>query len=269
MRVSKLSLPLLALALALVQCTKEGPEGPAGPTGVQGAQGVAGAAGLPGAAGPQGATGATGPQGPQGPAGPTGPTGAQGPQGPVGPTGPTGPAGVSGPQGPVGPAGPAGPAGPQGPVGPQGPTGPAANVYYSNFTTLAQAWRDTVIDGSNTKVNHAIATTFTAQFIATAKILAYFKIPGDNNIFPLPYSSNAGGTANTMSFLPSVGKIFYTRFTHDNSASIGVSSSLQYRWVAIPGGLLAGRSTTGLPYTFEQLQAMPYRQVCQILGIPE
>jgi hypothetical protein len=118
-------------------------------------------------------------------------------------------------------------------------------------------------------VNHAIATTFTTQFLNTAKILAYFRIPGDQNIFPLPYSSNAGGSANTMSFLPAPGKIFYTRFTHNNSGSIGVSSSLQYRWVAIPGGLLAGRNSTGLPYTFEQLQAMSYRQVCQVLGIPE
>lgn len=252
MRSSKLFFLLVALSFVLVQCTKEGPEGPVGPQGVQGAQGAAGAAGNPGAPGPAGNTGATGPQGPTGPVGP------------VGPQGPTGPAGPAGPQGPIGATGP------QGPVGPAGPAGATNNVIYSTWAAVAQAWRDTTVDGSLLKVNHRVAPQITANHIAYGEVLVFMRIPGGSEIFPFPYISYAGGTANTMSHVAIPGKIFYYRFTHDNSGSIGVSMSLEYRFVAIPGGLLGGRSASPVPgYTMDQLKAMPYRQLCQLLNIPE
>lgn len=248
-----LSLLFIAVAFTAVQCTKEGPEGPVG------AQGVTGPTGAIGVQGPTGATGAQGPNGATGPQGPAGPTGPQGPIGPAGPAGPTGP---TGPQGNTGPAGPAGPA---------GIPGGAGNVIYTNWAALAQAWRDTTIDGSALKVNHAVAVSMSQNLIDQGEVLAYFRIPGDIGYFQLPYTSNAGGIANTMSYIPTTGKIFYTRFTHNNSGSIGVSSSLQYRWIGIPGGFLGGRSadpTVGnTGYTISQLRAMSYIQVCQVLGI--
>jgi hypothetical protein len=100
--------------------------------------------------------------------------------------------------------------------------------------------------------------SLTANLLNQGQVIAYFKIPGDVNIFPLPYTSNAGGSANTMSYIPTVGKVFFTRFTHNNSGSIGVSSSLQYRVVMIPGGLLGGRSARN----------MSYAEVCAAYGIP-
>lgn len=248
-KVRFLSLLLLAIAFIMVNCTKEGPEGPQGP------------------AGPQGATGATGPNGATGPAGPAGPTGPQGATGATGPQGPAGPQGATGPQGPAGATGPAGPTGPQGPVGPTGPIGPAgpaggaANVIYTAWSTLAQAWRDSTIDGSLLKVNHKVVNSLTSNILNMGEVLCYFQIPGDVNVFPMPYTSNAGGTANTMSYIPSLGKVIYTRFTHNNSGSVGVSSSLRFREVLIPGGLLGGRTSM-------DLHNMTYEQVCQNFGIP-
>jgi Collagen triple helix repeat (20 copies) len=260
MRTIKSFFVLLVAGMFLYSCTKEGPAGSAGPQGATGAQGPTGPAGPIGLTGPTGPTGPQGPTGPVGPAGPTGPQGATGPQGPMGPVGPQGPTGPAGATGPQGPAGPTGPIGPQGPAGPQGSPGGAANAIYSSFATLLQAWRDTTIDGSALKVNHAVANALTANIINQGQVLAYFKIPGDVNIFPLPYTSNAGGTANTMSYIPTSGKIFYTRFTHNNSGSIGVSSSLQFRWIAIPGGLLGART---------DLRSKSYQEVCAMFNIPQ
>jgi hypothetical protein len=270
MKNKYLSLLLVAVAIIAVQCTKEGPEAAVGPQGVVGPTGLAGAQGATGAQGVQGPNGATGPQGPQGAMGPVGAQGASGAQGPSGVQGPSGP---QGPAGPTGPVGPTGPTGPQGPTGPAGIPGGAANAIYSNWATLQQAWRDTTIDGSALKVNHAVASSLTPNLINQGIVLAYFQIPGDVNFFELPYTSNAGGIANTMSYIPATGKIFYTRFTHNNSGSIGVSSSLRFRWIAIPGGFLGGRNAsatvanTGL--TIAQIRALPYSQVCRLFNIPQ
>ncbi|HTH81831.1 MAG TPA: hypothetical protein VL490_02775, partial [Mucilaginibacter sp.] len=59
-------------------------------------------------------------------------------------------------------------------------------------------------------------------------------------VFPMPYTSYAGGIANTISYLPMQGKVLITRFTADNSASITLSTIIQYRYVIIPGGVNIG-----------------------------
>ena len=53
--------------------------------------------------------------------------------------------------------------------------------------------------------------------------------PG-GNVIPLPYTSFAGGIVNTVSYQLVPGKIIITRFTDDNSASIGYGA-LQFRYV--------------------------------------
>jgi hypothetical protein len=237
--IKRLSLLILASAL-LYACAKEGPAGP------QGNQGPAGGAG---AVGPTGPGGATGPQGPQGP------TGGAGGAGPVGPAGPTGP------QGPTGGVGPVGPAGPTGPMGPAGPLGGAAQTIYVDWAVLAQPWRDSVIDGTAVKVNHAVAFSLTNTVLNQGAIIAYFRF--GSNAFPLPYTSFAGGAPNTIGNIPSVGKMFYTRTTHDSIANlIGISSSLEYRWIAVVGNLLGGRSA-------QDIRNMPYGEMCEFLNIPK
>ncbi|RZK77683.1 MAG: hypothetical protein EOO85_08225, partial [Pedobacter sp.] len=50
------------------------------------------------------------------------------------------------------------------------------------------------------------------------------------------YSSFAGGKLNTINFMPLFNRIVITRFTADNSASVALSTLLQYRYVFIPAG---------------------------------
>jgi hypothetical protein len=163
-----------------------------------------------------------------------------------------------GPEGPPGVPGPQGNAGPQGPTGPGGTNGTNAQVTYSAWHAPIGAWRDTVLIG-NFKVNHAIANAITANIINQGVILAYTRFNGGIPS-PLPDTEHTGAAAVTLSFLPDVGKIFYTCFTHDNTAS-AVPANREFRWVVIPGITLGGRT--------KDPRTMTYQEVCQAYGIPE
>jgi Collagen triple helix repeat (20 copies) len=188
-----------------------------------------------------------------------------------GPQGPIGGAGLAGPTGPVGPQGPqgsAGPIGPAGPTGPQGLPGAAAQSIYTEWAVLAQAWRDSVIDGTAAKVNHQVMFSLTNTILNQGQVLAYFRF--GSNAFRLPYTSFAGGAPNTIGYIPSPGKMFYTRITHDSITNlIGISSSLEYRAVMIVGDLAGGRYVSGpaAGYTPAQIKEMTYQQVAALLRI--
>lgn len=148
--------------------------------------------------------------------------------------------------------------GPQGPAGTNGTNG-NANVMYSDWVTLPTVWRDSTIDASLMKINHLKADSLTSNNLKLATILAYAKF--SSTIFLLPYTSNAGGKVSTMSQYPNVGKFFFTRFTHDNSASIGVSGSLEYRYIIIPGSKHLR--------LVKPLNQMSYDEVCNLYNIPK
>lgn len=151
-----------------------------------------------------------------------------------------------------------GPAGATGPAGPAGPKG-SPNVIYSAWVT-ASTFRDSSIDGSASKVATVAAPQLADTILSRGTIMVYFTF--GSGIFPLPYTSNAGGKISTISFIPGLNKIFITRFTHDNSNSVALSTALQYRYIIIPGGI--GGRRINIDYT-----TMSYREVCGILGIPE
>lgn len=134
-----------------------------------------------------------------------------------------------------------------GPTGPRGDTGATgtANVIYSGWHTVSGATRDTTIDGSLLKYNFVSAPDFTQGVLDSCDVHVYMTFAGTTQVWPLPYTSFAGGKQNTISYVLQVGKFLVTRFTADNTASIGLSSSIQYRYVIIPGGVhgLAVRST--------------------------
>ncbi|HEX4876323.1 MAG TPA: hypothetical protein VFV31_06595 [Chitinophagaceae bacterium] len=232
----------LGLSILFTACTKEGPEGPAGATG------------------PQGPTGASGVAGPAGPQGPIGPAGPQGPTGATGSTGATGPAG---------------PQGPQGPTGPQGPAG-TANVIYSSWANPG-AFRDTTLSGDPFTTAHVTATSITSTIINQGVVLAYVKntFGSNDGPFQLPYTQNFFGNSITISFLPAVGKFFYTCYNVTNPATRIYPTNREYRWIVIPGGVAGGRSINaekvaainGKVYTESQLKGMPYQQLCAMLKI--
>jgi Collagen triple helix repeat (20 copies) len=246
----------IAFAFSLFAC-----KGDTGATGPQGIQGNIGPAGNAGPAGPQGLTGSQGPAGPQGATGAQGPAGAQGAQGVQGVQGPAGPQGATGLQGPAGPAGPA---------GPQGVPG-TANVIYSSWAAPQFSWRDTSLGGSNYRINHSNAVSITANVLAQGVVLVYVRNTFGTNDgpFPLPLTQSIFSTNITISFLPAVGKIFYTGYTFDNLAT-QTPTQREFRWVVIPGGVAGGRLTSGpaAGYTVNQVKTMSYSQIASIFNIP-
>ncbi|TCD02187.1 hypothetical protein EZ449_19205 [Pedobacter frigidisoli] len=108
-----------------------------------------------------------------------------------------------------------------------------ANVMYSGWN-YAKSFRDTLIDNTSLKVASLTAPALTTAILNSGTIQVYFNFGG--GIFPLPYSSYAGGKLNTISYIPTVGRFNFTRFTADNTNSVALSTLLQYRYVIIPGG---------------------------------
>lgn len=103
----------------------------------------------------------------------------------------------------------------------------ASDWAYNNGTAVA----DTTIDGTAYKRLIYDAPDITADDLNSSSIDVYLSW-GSGSI-PLPYTSGAGGGANTMNVFLAPGKIILARFTHATPATptIGISSSLQIRYV--------------------------------------
>lgn len=111
-----------------------------------------------------------------------------------------------------------------------------ANVIYSTWVTATNLG-DSTVDGTLVKKAYIAAPKLTSDLLTSGDVKVYLTFGAGT--FVLPYTSNAGGKPNTISYVPMVGKILITRFTHDNSASANLPGSLQYRYVLIPGGTTA------------------------------
>lgn len=218
--------------------------------------------------------GATGPQGPQGPQGPAGPQGPQGNTGAAGANGKTILTGTGVPAANIGTTGdyfldrntynfygPKDGSGWNAPVSLKGPKGDpgTANVIYSGWR-YATSFNDSTIDNSSLKVGYLTAPALTPALLNTSLIQVYFTYGGGN--FTLPYTSNAGGKPNTISYTPMSSKILITRFTHDNSNSVNLSTLLQYRYLIIPGGIAANAAKN-------KIDLEDYSATMKFLEIPE
>lgn len=160
--------------------------------------------------------------------------------------------------------------------GEQGPIG-NANVIVSDWLSFQQATYDTTRDGSNLKENYIDVPELNSEIMDKGAILVYIKFL--SNAFPLPYTSNAGGKPNTVSFIPDIQKIYITRFAHDNSGSLGFGT-VQFKYILIPkpentGMRLKGENSQNLFkiggdwYTLEELKAMSYEEICDMFNISE
>ena len=190
-------------------------------------------------------------------------------------------------EGPPGSQGPAGPAGSAGPAGPAGPIG-TANVIYSNWFTPVQngGWVDTTINGvaAQKKFNKS-APAVTAAILNTGLILAFVKLNPDGaggtttSIRQLPYPNP--GAANQIIILSYVGSITYAWVSTANPgvAVPAASTALEFRYMIVPGSVVAGRMANGnierlvnindMDYSASQLNAMSYEEICALLKIPE
>lgn len=200
----------------------------------------------------------------------------EGPEGPAGATGPQGPAGGTGGTGATGPAGPTGPQGPTGPTGPQGPAG-TANVIYSAWTDFAAAtWSAPTVSFGVTQRSYPVTYAgITQTILDRGVVLVYYRFVGTGAgvAFTSPF---------TFNYILATGQILrhdlrvggFDMVYHNLSAvgtdpgTIGTGNS--YRFVIIPGGV-AGRSATvnGTEFTADQLRAMKYEDVCNLLNIPQ
>lgn len=118
----------------------------------------------------------------------------------------------------------------------QGPAG-TANVQYSGWN-YATNIRDSTVDGSQVVIADLAAPAVTQTMLDNASIQMYLNFGA--GVFPMPYTSDAGGKESTISYLPMIGRFIITRFTADDSAGVSLSSLLQYRYVIIPGSANIG-----------------------------
>ena len=119
--------------------------------------------------------------------------------------------GCSGSQGPIGATDPSGT---PGAPGPQGPTG-TANVIYSPWKRAAATWNNITKDGTTSKSSFTLAPEVTQSVIDSALIMVYARFVSSSKfMFPLPYTSSAGGVVSTISYqaqLEATEPIGYTR----------------------------------------------------------
>jgi hypothetical protein len=107
-------------------------------------------------------------------------------------------------------------------------------AWQSQPTTTASPWtvatnpQQTTIDTSKLWTVTLTVPALTDTVIANSNINVYMDY--GVNVVPLPHTAAAGGISNTLSYQLLPGEILITRFTSDNSGSIEIPLSLQYRW---------------------------------------
>ena len=147
------------------------------------------------------------------------------------------PAGQAGPKGAPGPQGAPGPKAEPGAKGEPGPKGEpgTANVITSEWFEAPEA-KEVTEDGTKLLGTAVKVPALTKSVTETADVEVYFNFPG-GNIWQLPYTSFAGGKANTLYYVLAPEELLIRRFTFDNTATIGFGA-LKYRYVIIPRGTL-------------------------------
>jgi hypothetical protein len=142
--------------------------------------------------------------------------------------------------------------GPAGPTGPQGPAGPDS-VVYSNWIALSFTYNtnDSLFEDTLS------APTITAGILDSGIILTYIEFPDANNVNHIQPVSSLN---YIISEDYSVGQI--------NIIATQDLTNLEYRYVTIPGSKAAGNSANRKVngYTTQQLKAMSYAQVQQVLA---
>lgn len=149
--------------------------------------------------------------------------------------------------------------------GAQGPAGPAgsANVIYSGWINAPAGTAET-IDGTSGLSTSFAVPQLTADIMAKGTILVYMSFGSGVNVYTLPYTSTAGGYANTITAIASLNSIKIFRFKHAaDGTTVGLPASLSYRYILIPGGATAATSKTAkVDYS-----KMSYEEVCQHFGV--
>ena len=134
-----------------------------------------------------------------------------------------------------------------------------ANVIYSAWINAPTATAET-IDGTTGVSTSINAPELSADILAKGTILVYMNF--GSGIYTLPYTSTAGGTANTITAISTVQKIKLFRFTHSGTGTVNLPTTLSWRYILIPGGIAATTKAVKSDYS-----KMSYEEVCARLNI--
>jgi len=135
-----------------------------------------------------------------------------------------------------------------------------ANVIYSAWINAPAAAAET-IDGTSGMSTTINAPQLSNDILNKGTVLVYMSFGG--GVYTVPYTSTAGGFANTITAISSVQKIKLFRFRHDGAGTVALPVSLSWRYILIPGGAQATTSKTAkLDYT-----KMSYEEVCARFNI--
>jgi hypothetical protein len=143
--------------------------------------------------------------------------------------------------------------------GATGATG-TANVIFSAWLTAPTASAET-IDGTSGVSTTINAPELSEDILAKGSVLVYMSF--GSGTYPLPYTSTAGGTANTISAIATLKKIKLFRFTHSGSGTINLPTSLTWRYILIPGGVAAATAKAAKT----DYSKMSYEEVCAHFNI--
>ena len=148
-----------------------------------------------------------------------------------------------------------------GPEGPQGPAGQNATVYYSEWFSPT-TWSGT----SGDWYFSASAPDLTEGIVESGVVLAYAwladDVYGGSSVRPLP--AFAVG-ANWSFLIHQYGSI---EFTSDMFAQPQTTGN-KFRFVAIPGTIVALKSGTTGYRSEQELKSMSYKEICKLYSIPE
>ncbi len=145
-----------------------------------------------------------------------------------------------------------------GAVGATGPAG-SANVIYSAWLTAPTAVAET-IDGTSGLSTSIAAPQLSSDILSKGTILVYVSF--GTGTYTVPYTSTAGGFVNTITAISTVQKIKLFRFRHDQGGTVGLPTSLNWRYILIPGGVAATAKTAKQDYS-----KMSYEEVCARFNI--
>lgn len=143
--------------------------------------------------------------------------------------------------------------------GQTGATG-TANVIYSAWITAPAAIAETV-DGTAGMSTNINAPELSQEILdkGTVLVYVYFGL----GTFSLPYTSLAGGNSNTITAISFLKKIKLFRFNHNGVGTTNIPVSLSWRYILIPGGVIA---TTGKEVKLDYAK-MSYQEVCRHFNI--
>lgn len=137
-----------------------------------------------------------------------------------------------------------------------------ANVIYSSWLNRPDGVEGT-IDGTTGMIYSYSVPQITNEILNSGAILVYLQF-GSGEIFPLAYTSRAGGIVNTVEAIPSVGNLKILRYRHDGvTPAIQLGTTVRIRYIIIPGG-------APVPVARQiNYRERSYEEVCESLGIPK